>query len=392
MSASIDPILPLLITISLSIVFISLLLKKFKQPLVIAYIIAGLLIGPYGLGLLTDISTITHLGNIGVVLLLFFIGMEVNLKKLLSNWKVALIGTLFQICLSVFFVYLFSLWTNWELKRILFLGFAISLSSTAVVLKILEEYSELGSKTGQNVLSILLVQDIAIVPMLLILSFLGGEKISYTDIIIECIGAVIIILFVIWLIKKENIKLPFSATIKKDHDLQIFWALLLCFGFALITGLFGLSTALGAFIAGIVLGSAKETKWVIQNLHPFYILLVALFFLSVGMLLDLTFILENYVVISTLVVGVFLTNTLINAIILKVLKNSWKESFYGGALLSEIGEFSFVLSAVASSLGIISTFGYNLTISVIALTLLFSPLWIAMFRKILLIHTRKNEN
>lgn len=318
--------------------------------------------------------------------------MEVNLKKLLSNWKVALIGTLFQICLSVFFVYLFSLWTNWELKRILFLGFAISLSSTAVVLKILEEYSELGSKTGQNVLSILLVQDIAIVPMLLILSFLGGEKISYTDIIIECIGAVIIILFVIWLIKKENIKLPFSATIKKDHDLQIFWALLLCFGFALITGLFGLSTALGAFIAGIVLGSAKETKWVIQNLHPFYILLVALFFLSVGMLLDLTFILENYVVISTLVVGVFLTNTLINAIILKVLKNSWKESFYGGALLSEIGEFSFVLSAVASSLGIISTFGYNLTISVIALTLLFSPLWIAMFRKILLIHTRKNEN
>ncbi|MCA9496970.1 MAG: cation:proton antiporter [Nanoarchaeota archaeon] len=393
MAASIDPILPILITISLAIILISLILKKFKQPLVVAYIIVGLIIGPYGLGILTDIETITSLGNIGVVILLFFIGMEVDLRKLIANWKVAVIGTFFQILLSLIFVYLFSFWLDWELKRIILLGFAISLSSTAVVLKILKEFNELESKTGQNVLSILLVQDIAIVPMFIILSFLGGKKVSYNEIALQIIGAILIISFVIWLFKKETIKLPFSNLIKKDHELQVFWALVLCFGFALITGIFGLSTALGAFIAGIVLGSAKETSWVIENLHSFYIILVALFFVSIGMLIDLHFIYENYIEIIMLVCGVFLTNTIINAIILKVLKSSWKESLYGGALLSEIGEFSFILGAVALNLGIIQLFAYNMTISVIALTLLLSPLWIILFRKILKINIQiKNDN
>ena len=383
MAASIDPILPLLITICLSILLISTILKKFKQPLVVAYIIAGLIIGPYGLKLLTDIDTITHLGNIGVVILLFFIGMEVNLKKLIANWKVAVIGTIFQILLSLLFIYILSFWLDWSINRVILLGFAISLSSTAVVLKMLSEFKEFETKTGQNVVSILLVQDIAIVPMLIILSFLGGEKISYTQISLQVIGAIFIFIFMAWIIKKETIKFPFSDLIKKDHELQVFWALILCFGFALFTGLFGLSTALGAFIAGIVLASAKETKWVIENLHSFYIILVALFFVSIGMLLNLHFIIENYIEIIILVVGVFLTNTVINAIILRTLKSSWKESFYGGALLSEIGEFSFVLSAVALNLGIISIFGYNMTISVIALTLLLSPIWIFTFRKFL---------
>jgi CPA2 family monovalent cation:H+ antiporter-2 len=386
MAASIDPLLPIVMTISLSIILISLILKKIKQPLVVAYIIAGLVIGPYGFSLLTDINTINLLGNIGVIILLFFIGMEVNLKKLISNWKVAVIGTFFQIILSLLFVYLFSFWLDWGIERIIFLGFAISLSSTAVVLKILKEYNELDSKTGQNVLSILLVQDVAIVPMLIILSFLGGQDVSSSGIFLQIAGAILIISFVIWLIRKETIKLPFANIIKKDHELQVFWSLVLCFGFAFVTGLFGLSTALGAFIAGIVLSSAKETKWVIENLHSFYIILVALFFVSIGMLLDLHFILENYVEILMLVIGVFFTNTFINAIILRFLKNSWQDSLYGGALLSEMGEFSFVLGAVALNLGIITLFAYNMTISVIALSLLFSPLWIILFRLFLKIN------
>ena len=389
MVASVDPILPILIIVSLSIVILSAILKKFKQPLVVAYILVGLIIGPYGLKFVTDINIITQLGNIGVVILLFFIGMEVNLKKLFQNWKVAVIGTFFQILFSLLFIYALSLWLDWSLNRIILLGFVISLSSTAVVLKMLSEFKELDTKTGQNVLSILLVQDIAIVPMIIILSFLGGGEINKTQIGLQIFGAIIILIFMAWLIKKETVKFPFANEIKKDHELQVFWALILCFGLALITGLFGLSTALGAFIAGIILASAKETKWVIENLHSFYIILVALFFLSIGMLLNLSFILENYKEIIVVVIGIFLTNTLIKAFILKMLNSSRRESFYGGALLSQVGEFSFVLGAIALNLGIITLYGYNMTVSVIALSLLLSPIWIFIFRRILNIHIEK---
>ncbi len=374
---------PLIMTICLSIVVISTIMKKIKQPYVVAYILAGLAIGPYGLKIIDDTNIIIYLGNIGVVLLLFFIGMEVNLKELIKNWKIAVIGTFLQIILSILFTFMLSYFLNWSLKLALLLGFAISISSTAVVIKILENYNELHSRVGQNVLSILLVQDIAIVPMLITLNFLAGEKPELTEIFFLLTGSILLILLFIYLVKKETIKFPFSNVIKKDHELQVFWALILCFGFSMMTGLFGLSTALGSFVAGIILASAKETAWVKENLHSFHIILVAMFFVSIGMLIDISFIISNILEIMGIVIGVFITNTFINALILMALKNSFKESLYGGALLSQIGEFSFVLSAVGLNLGIIGFFGYNLTISAIALTLLLSPLWITIFKKLL---------
>jgi len=151
----------------------------------------------------------------------------------------------------------------------------------------------------------------------------------------------------------------------------------------LITGLFGLSTALGAFVAGMLVGAARETQWVHSSLEPFRVIFVALFFVSIGMLVYLIFIKDHWFQIGALVMAVIITNTFINAVIIRLLGDSWPDSLYSGALLSQIGEFSFVLAAVGMQSNLVSSYGYQLTVTVIALSLMISPAWIATSRKLL---------
>ena len=147
-----------------------------------------------------------------------------------------------------------------------------------------------------------------------------------------------------------------------------------------MTGLLGLSTAVGSFVAGVVVATARETEWVQRSLEPFRVVLVALFFVSVGMLIDPQFLVTHWSMILSLVAAVFLTNWLVNAAILRTLGRSWRHSLYVGVLLSQIGEFSFILAAVGRQAQIITEFAYQATIGVIVLTLLASPLLIAAAR------------
>ena len=165
--------------------------------------------------------------------------------------------------------------------------------------------------------------------------------------------------------------------------MQVFAALIICFGLAALTGLFGLSTALGAFVGGMLVGSAQQTQWVHHSLNPLRVVFVALFFVSIGTLLNLDFLIANWQLIGILVIAVFVTNSFLNALILRSLGETWKDSLYAGVLLSQIGEFSFVLAAVGFEAALISDYGYHLTIAIIAITLIVSPSWIATMRYIL---------
>ena len=378
-----DPIMPTLVATLLAILAIGLLLRRIRLPHVVGYLITGIILGPHGLGLITDETVLSRLGAIGVVLLLFFIGMEVSPKRLLASWKVAIIGTLFQILVSIGCVWILGQWLDWPLARSILVGFVISLSSTAVVLKILQDWGELESKVGQDVLGVLLVQDLAIIPMLIIIGFMGGDAPTFGAIVLEIIGGTAILGLFVWLIVKETIHLPLGSWLKNDHEMQVFAAFIICFGLALFTGLMGLSTALGAFVAGMLVATARETQWVHHSLEPFRVVFVTLFFVSIGMLVDLRFLLEQWLLIVVLVVAVYLTNTLMNAVILRFLRDNWCASLYAGALLSQIGEFSFVLAAVGLQAGIITHYGYQVVIEVIAISLLLSPFWIMLFKKLL---------
>ena len=382
-----DPILPKLVGVILAILVLGALLRLVRQPYAIGYLIAGVLLGPSVLGVIDDEASIQRLGAFGVVILLFFVGMEVSLQRLAERWKVALLGTLLQILGSLAFVGALGYFLDWPLPRIILLGFVISLSSTAIVIKLLQDWGELDTKIGQDVLAILIAQDLAIVPMLLTLQIMGGEEIGPGALALQIVGGLAFVGCLGWLVVKKEIRLPLGKALREDHELQVFTALIFCFGLALLTGFLGLSTALGAFLAGVVISTARETKWVTERMESFRVVFVALFFVSVGMLIDLEFVRQNAGVLALLLFGVLLTNTLLNAAILRGLGDRWRSGLYGGALLSQIGEFSFVLAAVGLQAQFVSTFAYQATVATIALTLMVSPFWVGIIRRL----TRSNE-
>lgn len=382
-----DPSLPTLVGIIAVIFIIGLTLQLARQPQVVGYLLAGIAIGHYGLSLLTDTETATRLGNFGVVLLLFFVGMEVAPRQLISGWRIAVVGTLIQVLLSVIMILPLGLWLDWPLERVLLLGFVTSLSSTAVIIKLLRDSGELRTKVGQDVLGILLVQDLIIIPMLIIIGLFGGKSLSVHELGMQLGVAILIIAVLVWALTRQSLHLPWGSLIRRDHEVQVFAALLICLGLSLLTGMAHLSTALGAFAAGILVTAAKETQWVQHALEPFRVIFVALFFVSVGLLVDLGFIASHATQLVFLVVTVLVGNTLLNGVILRLLGYRWRQGLYAGAMLAQIGEFSFVLVSVGLSGGIISETAYQYTIAVIALSLLVSPFWILAARRVLQVNT-----
>lgn len=378
-----DPIMPYLVGSILAVLLLGILLRSIRQPYVIGYLVAGIILGPHGLAMVEDETLLSRLGAIGVVLLLFFVGMEVSPKKMIRHWKAAVIGTILQIVISVGIVWPLGAFLDWPVERIVLMGFVVSLSSTAVVLKLLKDWNEFDSKVGQNVLVILLAQDLAVIPMLIVLSTMGNNIAAAGNIWLQLLCAAGIGAAVIYIAMKESIHLPLSGLLQNDHEMQIFAALAICLGLSLLTGLAGLSTALGAFVGGMIVGAAKETQWVHHSLESFRVIFVALFFVSIGMLVDLSFIQQRWLQIGTLVFLVIITNTLINGAILKVLGESWRDSLYAGTMLSQIGEFSFVLAAVGVQARIISAIGYQMTVAVISVSLLICPAWIMLVKSFL---------
>lgn len=387
-----DPIVGFASLLAILAILIGLLLKKMKQPYIIGYILIGVVLGEQGLGMIEDKESIHHLGEIGIILLMFFIGMEISLPELVKRWKIAVFGTLIQVGLSVLIIYAIGYFADWKLARSIVLGFVIALSSSAVIIKLLEDKQLIDSPIGKNVLSILLTQDIIVVPLLIITSFLGGTSEPTGNIILMIGGGMLIIAVLVYIYFKQTVKLPFSKSIKNDHEFQVFVAIFFCFGGALLASLFGLSPALGAFVGGMIMHAAKSTKWIHNTLHAFRVLFVAFFFISIGLQIDFTFIYQNAFLIAIILFFVYITNHLINAFILRLFSLTWREALLGGALLAQIGELSFLLSSSAFHLDIIGQYGYQFTISLISLTLIISPFWILITEKLILVKGNKNNS
>lgn len=376
----IDPIMPVLVVTVLALAALGLAMKLIRQPLLVGYVLAGLVLGPYGLSIITDAATMSRIGAVGVILLLFFIGIAVEPADLRSNWRVAILGTTLQIVCSSLAVIGFGTLLDWPIARSVLLGFVISMSSTAIVMKLLEDGNLLDTQLGRDAFSITLVQDLAVVPMILILTAMAGDAISSWTLGLQAVAALAFIWLIFWLSKPREIRLPFGKFVEKDHELQVLLAIAFCFGVGLFSALMGLSSAFGAFIAGITLRIFREAKWVETGLSGFRIVFVALFFASVGMLLDIGFLEQHWFAVAALSLMVIILNTLIVTVILVILGRPWRHSIEVAAMLSQIGEFSFVLAAIGKASGLIAEYSYDMTVSVIVITLAVCPLWIALIR------------
>lgn len=375
-----DPIILQVVGATLVILGVAFAMRVLQQPHVVGYLLAGVLLGPFGFKFFQEYELVNRIGEFGVIFLLFFVGMETSPHRLLANWRITFVGTAAQILGSIFLMWLIGLWLDWPLQRVILLGFVISLSSTAVVLNYLRDTQQMKSKIGQDILGILLAQDLALIPMLIVVNVMAGGELHPATLALQGVGTVLTLALLIWLTVGKHVRLPLGERLRSDHELQVFFAFGVCLGLALLTGLFQLSTALGAFLGGMLIGVARETNWVHHRLEPFRVMFVAVFFVSIGMLVDVPFVVANWYLVLPLVGAVFFGNTLINATMLRLLGDPWRYSIYAGAYLAQIGEFSFLLAAVGVRGQMITAYTYQLTVAVIALSLFFSPSWIALVR------------
>jgi CPA2 family monovalent cation:H+ antiporter-2 len=373
-----DPVLLQFTGALLVILAMALLSRVLRQPHVVGYIVAGLLLGPSGFDFFKQYELVTRMGDIGVVLLLFFVGMETTPRQLIAGWRITFLGTSIQIAASVGLMLAIGAWLEWPVGRSVLMGFVLSLSSTAVVLNYLRATHRAKTKLGQDALGVLLAQDLALIPMLLAIGWLAGRGPDGDVLALQALGAVLAIGLLAWMTAGRVVRLPLARQLRRDRELQVFLAFGLCLGFALLFGVLQLSSALGAFLAGMLVGAARETNWVHHRLEPFRVMFVALFFVSVGLLVDVPFVRDNILLVGGVTLAVFCGNTIINTLIFRGLGDSWTYSIFAGAHLAQIGEFSFVLAAAGAAQGLLPDFTYKLVISVIALSLVLSPAWIAL--------------
>ncbi|WDF66173.1 cation:proton antiporter domain-containing protein [Flavobacterium sp. KACC 22763] len=366
-----------------AVLFLILVLRRFRQPYFIAYIAAGVLLGPKLLNTIPDTAVVAELGEIGIVLLMFSIGTEIDLHHLSQHFCRPFAIALVQILLSALCMYALGMQLGWPASRIMLLSFIISLSSSAIVFQYLQRTGEIKSQLGIITCGVLLMQDILVVPMVLSLNFISGSNTSFFELVKVCIGGMLILLFLRSAIKRRIFNIPMRRELIADHDLQVFIGFCICFGMAWVSFWFGLSPAFGAFAAGIVIGQDKATRWLGKSLIPFRVFFMAFFFLAIGLQLDVVFFSANAGTIVLVTVSVLIINSLANSLLFKLSGNSWRDSIYAGALLSQIGEFSFVLLTLAASLGLVGDYMHQITHAVITSTMLLSSVWLAIIQKLI---------
>lgn len=354
-----------------------------RQPAIVGYILAGVLLGPSVLGLVAERDNIRLLAEIGVLLLLFLIGMELSLKSFLRVWKVALGCMLLQLAGAMGFSFLLGHLLGWNASAAIVGGFVMALSSTAVAIKLLEDIGELDSDSGRLTVAVLIAQDLAVVPMLLVIGNLGGET-AFGWAGAAQIGFAVVFLagFLAALAKYGTVRIGFIEHIAANADLRALAALALCLGAATVSGLLGLSPAYGAFLAGVLIGNSGVSKAMERATQPIQSLLLMVFFLSIGLLIDLEFIWDNVGVVALWLVVVTLFKTILNIAILRALGTPWNQAFLAGTVMGQIGEFSFVIAAAAFAAELIPPEGQRMAVAVIALSLVVSPLWQVMARRI----------
>ncbi|MBX9804921.1 MAG: cation:proton antiporter [Alphaproteobacteria bacterium] len=357
-------------------------LARLKQPPILGYILAGILLGPSGMGLIQSREQVGLLAELGVLLLLFVVGMDLSLRTFKKVWVVSTLCTVLQVSASILITMVLSKIFGWSFGLSLLLGFVLSLSSTAVVVKMLESIGEMRTETGQMAIGVLIAQDLAIVPMILILRNLDKPWHDPSLIFKIVLSIGLIAGLIVYLSRKQRVRIPLTKIISGDKDLTPLASLTFCFAAAAVSGLIGLSAAYGAFLAGLVLGNTHERLIMLETTKPIQSILMMAFFLSIGLLLDTSFIWEHLGTVFLFLLILTIGKTAINITILHLLRLPWSQAFLIGVVLAQLGEFAFLLSTVGHETHIITDFGEKLIIALTVLSLALSPLWLTVARRL----------
>jgi CPA2 family monovalent cation:H+ antiporter-2 len=319
---------------------------------IVGFLLAGVLIGPNALGLVRDQEIVDATAEIGVILLLFTIGIEFSLEKLARIQRLIFGGGSLQVGLSTIAVMGLLMLFGIDWRTALFTGFLVALSSTAIVLKILGDNGETNSEPGQASLGLLIFQDLAIVVMVMIVPMLGGSGGGTLDIVWALTKALLIIAAVLLVARRIMPKVLETVAKTCSPELFLLSVIAICFGTAYLTSLAGVSLSLGAFLAGLLVSESRFSQHALGETLPLQILFSATFFVSVGMLLDVNFLIGNLPLVLGAIVVVLLIKILTTGISLRALGYKLPIAASCALMLAQIGEFSFVLERTGRDVGL----------------------------------------
>jgi CPA2 family monovalent cation:H+ antiporter-2 len=365
----------LLLAASLPIVF---LFQRIRVPALVGFLIAGVIVGPSATGLVRSTETADVLAEVGVVLLLFTIGLEVSLTELSQMRRVVLTGGTAQVLGTIGVAAGAALAAGYPPSEALVLGFLLALSSTAIVLKLLADRGELEAPHGRIALGVLLFQDLCIVPMMLLLPVLGRPQELSAARIAATLGAAFGALVAIFYGARIVLPALLRRVLRlRIRELFVGTVVLICLGTAWLTAQLGLSLAIGAFVAGLVISESEYSHQVVAEILPLRDLLNSVFFISIGMLLDVRFVVANALAVAVLVLVVLLLKACLAAAAVWPFTRSARLACLVGIALSQIGEFSFVLAGEASRAGVLGVPTFQIVLTVTVITMLASPFLIA---------------
>jgi CPA2 family monovalent cation:H+ antiporter-2 len=357
----------IIFVLAIGVVYLS---HRLKLPVIVGLLVTGVLAGPHALGLISAIDEVEQLAKIGVILLLFTIGIEFSLRKLLKIKLLVLVGGSLQVGATVLVVYGVTYnGLGWSFGAAMFMGFLISLSSTAIVLKVLQDRAEMESPQGRIALGILIFQDVIVVLFIILTPYLAGQTGSEAGpsmLRLAVIG--LVLLLFVFVGSRYLVPAILHQTVRtRSRELFLLTVGGICFAVAFVAA--ELSLALGAFLAGLTISESEYSHEAFELIRPFRDIFTSFFFVSIGMLLDLGFVLEQPLLILLITVGVLVGKTIIVAATSLLLGFPLRTAIVSGLTLSQVGEFAFILASVGSGYALLSAGAEQMFLAVSVLTM-----------------------
>lgn len=351
---------------------------------ILGYLTAGAILGPWGLGVITEVEEIRHLGEFGVIFLLFVLGIELKPDKLWQMRKLVVGLGLAQLLITAAILFGVSIWRGASIDEAIIIGFGLALSSTAFCLNLLAERGGISTVMGRMSFSILLLQDLAVVPLLALISMFAGTEVSATESgmnVLYAITAIVALLLV-----GRYLLNPILGKIVASQDPEVFIAVavLLVLGVAWIMELVGLSMALGAFLAGLMLAESHYRHQIEADILPFRGILLGLFFMTVGMGIDFSLLWNNYQAIIGLTFTLMLVKAFVVYTLVRISGTRHDIALQTGVLLSQSGEFGFVMFGFAASSGVLDSRTSQFLALIIALSMILTPFLVKIINILLL--------
>lgn len=368
------PLLQDLLVLLLVAVPIVFLFRRLNLPSIVGFMLAGVLIGPYGLGLIREAEAIEALAEIGVVLLLFSIGLEFSLRSIIDMKRAVLLGGGLQVGLTTAATALIALLAGRSIGQAIFFGFLFAVSSTTILLRSYIERAEIDAPHGRVAVSISLFQDLGTIPMMLLIPVLGGRSGASPVAILSRLG--IALFAVALIIFAARAVVPFllrHIVALRSSEVFIIFIVFVSLGTAWLTAEIGLSLALGAFIAGLVLSESEYSHQIVADILPFRDVFNSIFFISIGMLLSLSALIADWPTVLLWTIALICGKAALAFVAVRALGRSLRISLMTGLGLAQVGEFSFVLAQAGYPQGLLSTSDYQRFIAASILSMIASP-------------------